>query len=96
MKKFLFLFLFGALGFSLMAQDNSTPAYTFGVRAGVNGSSLLIRQISFSYISGKNYTSTQKMKIGAHAGFVFEARNSSAAIRKAISKSPHPAIPSDR
>ena len=54
MKKFLFLFLFGALGFSLMAQDNSTPAYTFGVRAGVNGSSLLIRQISFSYISGKN------------------------------------------
>lgn len=72
MKKFLFLFLFGALGFSLMAQDNSAPTYTFGVRAGVNGSSLLIRQISFSYISGKNYTSTQKMKIGAHAGFVFD------------------------
>lgn len=72
MKKFLFLFLFGALGCSLMAQENSAPAYTFGIRAGVNGSSLLIRQISFSYISGKNYTSTQKMKIGAHAGFVFD------------------------
>ncbi len=72
MRKILFLFLFVAIGFSLMAQDNSAPAYTFGVRAGVNGSSLLIRQISFSYISGKNYTSTQKMKIGAHAGFVFD------------------------
>ena len=73
MKKILFLFLFGARGCSLMAQENNTaPAYTFGIRAGVNGSSLLIRQISFSYISGKSYSSTQKMKIGAHAGFVFD------------------------
>lgn len=72
MKKILLLFLFGVLGGSVLAQENASPACTFGFRAGINGSSLLIRQISFSYISGKNYSSTQKMKIGAHAGFVFD------------------------
>jgi len=70
MKKILFLFLFGTLGLTLLAQESTLTPFSIGFRAGINGSSLLIPQSSFSSISGKSYTSTQKMKIGAHAGFV--------------------------
>lgn len=72
MKKITFLLLLFCLGFGLMAQENSIPKVAIGVRAGLNGSSILVNKNTLSF--DKGYSSTQKLKLGAQAGFTVNFR----------------------
>lgn len=74
MKKILLWTVALCLGFSALAQDNSSQILTVSFRAGLNGSSLLIPNSSFNSAYKFGYSSTQKMKLGAQAGLILNIR----------------------
>lgn len=74
MKKIsLFLTFLLMLQIGVQAQDEN-PKVQLAVRAGLNGSTLLIPKSTIQNESAFGYNSTQKMKLGATAGLVADIR----------------------